>query len=185
MANLYRKSSLEKISNPEQLDRAITVSSPMSWLALAGVALIFAAVIIWGFLGTIPETVQTDGIVVSYENAKSIFSDQSNYNGEMRAVICYVPMTAASNFETGKAVKILPYSGSGQSFDVSIKDLKSLADLETGSVLESGPYWNSTYTAVLCELPAGTGLEPGTLIKANLISEKIKPIDKVFGGLNK
>ena len=47
MADLYRKSSLEKLSNPEQLDRMIRISSPMSWLALAAVLLVIVAAAIW------------------------------------------------------------------------------------------------------------------------------------------
>ena len=40
MADLYRKSSLDKLSNPEQLDRMIKISSPLSWLALIAVLLV-------------------------------------------------------------------------------------------------------------------------------------------------
>ncbi len=36
MANLYRKSFLEKLEMPEQLDKAITITSPLSWLARCG-----------------------------------------------------------------------------------------------------------------------------------------------------
>ena len=32
MADLYRKSALERMSNPDQLDKALTVTSPMSQL---------------------------------------------------------------------------------------------------------------------------------------------------------
>ena len=70
MADIYRKQALKKITDPDQLDRAITVSSPMSWLAIIGIAVIFAAVIIWGFVGYIPETVTVTGVVASGEEAK-------------------------------------------------------------------------------------------------------------------
>lgn len=64
MADLYRKSSIEKLSNPEQLDRAITISSPMSWLALVGVLLIIAAVLVWSVVGTLPTTLTVSGVIV-------------------------------------------------------------------------------------------------------------------------
>ena len=44
MADLYRKSSLDKLSNPEQLDRMIKISSPLSWLALIAVLLVIPPV---------------------------------------------------------------------------------------------------------------------------------------------
>ena len=39
MAELYRKSALERISSPDQLDTMLKISSPISWLALVGAAL--------------------------------------------------------------------------------------------------------------------------------------------------
>lgn len=34
--NIYRKSMLERMSSPEQLDKMIVITSPSFWLALAG-----------------------------------------------------------------------------------------------------------------------------------------------------
>jgi len=52
MAGLFRKAALERLSSPEQLDKAITVSSPLSWVALIGVTLIIAAAIFWFVQGS-------------------------------------------------------------------------------------------------------------------------------------
>ena len=75
MADLYRKSSIEKLSNPDQLDKAITVSSPMSWIALLGVAIIVIATIIWSFLGTLVTTQSVTGIVVNPDSVCAYYSD--------------------------------------------------------------------------------------------------------------
>lgn len=77
MAELYRKSSIEKLSNPEQLDRTITISSHLSWLALIGIALIIAAVVAWSIMGTLSTTINVSGIIVSPENVCTEFSDYS------------------------------------------------------------------------------------------------------------
>ena len=77
MAELFRKSSLERISNPEQLDRSITITSPMSWLALAGVFLIVAAVVVWSIVGTLPSTVTVTGMITDTGNSITVFSDYS------------------------------------------------------------------------------------------------------------
>ena len=37
MKEIYRKSVLEKMSSPEQLDKAITIISPSFWIAAAGI----------------------------------------------------------------------------------------------------------------------------------------------------
>ena len=77
MAKLYRDSSIEKLSNPEQLDRAITISSPMSWLALVGVLLVCVAVVLWSFFGSIPTTESIDGMIVSKSNVIAVCTDRS------------------------------------------------------------------------------------------------------------
>lgn len=75
MADIYRKSSIEKLSNPEQLDRAIIISSPMSWIALIGIFGIIVAVVIWSFKGSLPTTVEVSGVIVSPDNSCAIYSD--------------------------------------------------------------------------------------------------------------
>lgn len=75
MAELYRKSSLERISSPDQLDTMLKISSPMSWLALAGATLIVVITIIWAFIGRIPMTVTTTGIVTSPDGTNAVYSN--------------------------------------------------------------------------------------------------------------
>ena len=48
MSDLYRKTALDKLSSPEQLDKMIRIASPMFWIAAVGGALI--AVMIGTFL---------------------------------------------------------------------------------------------------------------------------------------
>ena len=77
MADLFRKSSIEKLSNPEQLDRSIKIASPMSWLALLGVVLVIVSTLIWSLFGVLPTTKSVTGILVSSENACAYYADKS------------------------------------------------------------------------------------------------------------
>lgn len=77
MADLYRKSSIEKLSNPEQLDRAIKITSPMSWLALLGVVLIIVATVVWAFTGTLPTTQSVAGVLVHPESVGAYHTEHS------------------------------------------------------------------------------------------------------------
>ena len=77
MAQLYRKSALEKISSPEQLDKALTVTGPMSWVALAAVTIMILVTIIWSVLGRIPVTVSTAGIVASPVSTNAVFCPET------------------------------------------------------------------------------------------------------------
>lgn len=73
MADLYRKSSLERMSSPEQLDKVIKVTSPLSWLALIAVTIIIAAALIWAFTGELPETVTVHGYITEYVGSNGIY----------------------------------------------------------------------------------------------------------------
>ena len=77
MADLYRKSALERISNPDQLDKALTVTSPMSWLALIAVTVMILVTVIWSFVGTIPETVTAKGMVSSVVGSNSVYTQDA------------------------------------------------------------------------------------------------------------
>lgn len=84
MANIYRKSALEKISSPEQLDKALVVTSPLSWLALAAVTIMIIATIIWSVVGTIPVTVSAPGIISSPANTNAVYMQGS---GKVESVL--------------------------------------------------------------------------------------------------
>lgn len=77
MADLYRKSALERISSPEQLDKVVKVTSPMSWLALAGVTLIVVVTVIWSVLGTIPITITVKGMISSPVGSNAVYSSEA------------------------------------------------------------------------------------------------------------
>ena len=77
MADLYRKSSLEKLSNPEQLDRMIKISSPLSWLALIAVLVIIAVTVVWSVIGTLPTTETVSGIIVDSYSVNAVYSESS------------------------------------------------------------------------------------------------------------
>ena len=83
MADLYRKSSLERISSPEQLDKVLKVTSPMSWLALIGITIIIAVTVVWSVMGTIPVTITTKGII-SYTNREVKIYDEDDSIGMAR-----------------------------------------------------------------------------------------------------
>lgn len=77
MADLYRKSALDRMSNPEQLDKVLKVTSPMSWLALIGVTVIVVVTVIWSIIGTIPVTITTKGIVSAPVGSNAVYTQEA------------------------------------------------------------------------------------------------------------
>ena len=77
MAELYRKSMIEKLSSVDRTDKTMEITNPVSWLALIGITLIIAVTVVWAFLGTIPVTVSGKGIVASPTSTNAVFIDES------------------------------------------------------------------------------------------------------------
>lgn len=73
--NMYRKSMLERMSSPEQLDKMIVITSPSFWLALAGGALIVVVALIWAIAGRLPVKVEATGICVPNQKAYTLASE--------------------------------------------------------------------------------------------------------------
>ena len=77
MAQLYRKAALERISSPEQLDQALKVTSPMSWVALAAATFAIVVVIVWSVVGKLPITVSANGIIASPVSTNALYTSES------------------------------------------------------------------------------------------------------------
>lgn len=100
MADLFRKTSLEKLSSPEQLDKMIVITPPTLWAALAGAALIIAAALIWAVLGRVPVNVETQGIYVNNGGIYSVYSESSG-------IVEEVAVKKGDNIEKGDVVAYL------------------------------------------------------------------------------
>ena len=75
MADIFRKSSLDKLSSPEQLDKAITIISPSFWIAAIGGGLIIAVALIWSIFGRLPVNVNANGIYMGSDNMHAVVAE--------------------------------------------------------------------------------------------------------------
>ena len=62
---VYRKSLLERLSSPDQLDKMIVITSPSFWLAMLGGAIIIAVALVWSVFGRLPIHMETTGVFLS------------------------------------------------------------------------------------------------------------------------
>ncbi len=65
MATLFRQSALERLATPEQLDRALSVTTAKMWLALVMLMAMAAAVVVWSVVGTLSTYVSANGILLN------------------------------------------------------------------------------------------------------------------------
>jgi multidrug resistance efflux pump len=69
---IFRESSLEKLSSPEQLDRVIKVTSSRAWLIIVSLVILVLNLLVWGVLGEIPTQVNANGVMISSGGIYSI-----------------------------------------------------------------------------------------------------------------
>ena len=62
--SIFRRAALERLSSPEQLDYLMSITSPAGWLAVSALGIILFLILLWGFLGRIPDTVTGSGILI-------------------------------------------------------------------------------------------------------------------------
>ena len=77
MGQIFRKSLLDKLSSPEQLDKMIVITPPSFWIALSGAAIIVVSAVVWSVFGRLPVNVNTQGIYVNEEGTQSVYSETS------------------------------------------------------------------------------------------------------------
>ena len=65
MAELFRKSALDRLATPEQLDRALLTTTANAWLALVTLMAMAAAVLVWSIVGTVSTFASANGILLN------------------------------------------------------------------------------------------------------------------------
>lgn len=84
---VFREAALARIASPEQLDRSMVVTSARGWVALIGILVLLAAAGVWGFTGSIPTYVSSQGILIRAGGMQEV---QSPVEGEIAEVLVHV-----------------------------------------------------------------------------------------------
>ncbi len=62
---IFRQAALERLSTPEQLDQAMRVTTPTSWLSIFSVIGLVVGAVVWSIVGTVPVKVKGAGSLIS------------------------------------------------------------------------------------------------------------------------
>jgi HlyD family secretion protein len=60
----FRRVALERLSSPERLDQARSVTTPREWLAVLGIFFLLGAAIFWSFKGSLATKVNAHGVII-------------------------------------------------------------------------------------------------------------------------
>lgn len=82
--DVFRKSSLEDISTPDEMGDYIKVTNPGIWVMLIACIAIAVAVIVWAVVGRIPDTVSARGVIFPSSGTVTVVSPTSGKIQDMR-----------------------------------------------------------------------------------------------------
>lgn len=132
MADIFRKTLLEKLSSPEQLDKMIVITPPSFWIALSGAAIIIVAAFTWSIFGRLPVNVEAQGIYVNKGGTYNVYSTVSG-------VVKQVEVKEGHEVKKGEVIALLDTSEiekkledySGRMDKVKALTMDSTADIVT------------------------------------------------------
>lgn len=112
MSDIYRKSSLEKLSSPEQLDKMIHITKTSGWIALFGMLLMILAAGYWAFFGELREKISTNGICMEAKqesiNGNTDSTDSVGSETDNLHIYSYVPLSIGKRIQVGMKANVLP-----------------------------------------------------------------------------
>ncbi len=114
LAGIFRRESLDRMENPEQLKEYIRVARPGTWILAVSLILVLAALIAWGIAGRIPNYLQVVGVGATAVGGSEIFEqieeDESQIDTITTKVLTVVhPSVAlAGQLSEKKAVLVFP-----------------------------------------------------------------------------
>lgn len=165
MTVMFRKSALERLSSPEQLNKAITVSKPATWLALLGASVIVVSTILWAMTGTLPTTIPVQGIAVGA--------------GESTIVECFVPYIYAGRINAGMRA-IVHDPNDDKRYEANVTKVR--LDNTEFSDMELALGGNDVIASISLQLNNGV-LQKRTLVTASIIIQENTPLSMLFRGL--
>jgi len=99
--SLFRKTALERISSPEQLNEYIKITNPGVWSILLGCLVLLIAVGFWAFSGSIPDTVHAFGIIFPEHGVAQVVPAAGGRITNMRVKV-------GDHVEAGQIIAVIP-----------------------------------------------------------------------------
>jgi len=152
---LFRKSSIERVTSPEQLNAYIRVSNPGVWIVLGAVVLLLVGVCVWGVLGHLDTTVDIAAVVKDGE------------------ITLYVKETDAASVEVGMPVRI----GDGEFTVAAIASEPQRVD---GSFSEYALHVGGYQSGQWVYPAAASGTLADGVYRAQIVVESVAPLSFVL-----
>lgn len=112
---MFRKSAMDKLNSPDELNELLTVTSAKSWLSLTAIFLLLAAALAWALLATIETSVSGSGILVE--------------DGESLQAVLYVSLADGRRIQPGMQARLSPHTVRSEEFGMLLAEVTSVEPL--------------------------------------------------------
>jgi len=86
---IFSNDSEDQIETPDQMNNYVRVATPRTWMIAIALLLLLAALLLWGFLGKIPQSTKVVGVGAMDTN--TIYSgEEVPYDTPVNHVLCFV-----------------------------------------------------------------------------------------------
>lgn len=148
---IFRKSSLDRISSPEQLNDYIKVTRPSLWMVLGAVTALLVGVVIWGVFGFISTTGKAIAVV---QDGKAV---------------CYADPGLAESLTPGMKVQI--GDNEGKIISVGLTPVEASENMDAYALYLSGLQAGDFVVPVTADVSVSDGI-----YMAYIVIETISPI---------
>lgn len=153
--SIFRKSSLDRVSSPEQLNEYIKISHPSVWLILGAIIILLIGVCVWSVFGTLTSTKRA--VMVVHGNKAD----------------CYVSVEEAKGIASGMEVKV--DSSVGTITAVAVAPMEITDDFDAYALYLSGLKMGDWVVSMSVDITM-----PDGAYMAGIIKESISPISFVL-----
>lgn len=119
---VFRKSSVERISSPEQLNDYIKVIKPNVVLLTGALVLLLIGAVIWGVAGSIPVTISQAGAF--YETGQTGYCDK---------MVCILTAENAGKLTEGMEVQVSPDTASRDTYGYIRGSIEEISQYPAGA----------------------------------------------------
>lgn len=145
MKGVYNKEALNRIASQDRLDRMIVLVSPATWVSIVGAFIIIGVLLIWGFKGKLPTSVDVQGIYTNTDGSTKVYSKYEGFVMDLYAKpgdiveedqIIATLSTEAEYFELQQLDERIQYVENmtfDSEMDVVTSDTQEMADIKLKS----------------------------------------------------
>lgn len=121
--SIFRKTSLDSISSPEQLNEYIKVLNPGVFVILAGTAAIIIAVVLWSIFGSVSDTVHVKGVIFPQDGIVDVIPTVNGCISDMR-------VKNGDFVNAGQIIAVIPQDD----LINRIKEIKASSNIDTKEI---------------------------------------------------